>query len=126
VSSVRHFKTSENLARTVRTLHPELKRRVRAGLSCILRDPDSGKDLKGELAGLRSYRVGRLRIIYAFAGGDRDIELVAIGPRSTIYQDTLVILGRGQRENDTGADTPPAPPPMTTPRRRGHRRRAPR
>ena len=78
----------------VRSLHPELKRKVRAGLDVIRKDPSAGKELRDELAGLRSLRVGRFRIIYRIAPR-RLIDLVAIGPRRTIYQETLRLLRRG-------------------------------
>ena len=81
------------IAELVRTLHPELKRKVRAGLDLLRTDPAVGKELRDELAGLRSLRVGRLRIVYRVAGR-RLIDLVAIGPRRTIYQETLRLLRR--------------------------------
>lgn len=74
-------------------LHPELKGKVRAGLDLILTDPAAGKALRGELADLRSLRIGRFRVVYRVAPG-RLIELVAIGPRRTIYEDTLRLLRR--------------------------------
>jgi mRNA interferase RelE/StbE len=77
----------------VRSLHPELKRKVRAGLDLIRTDPAVGKELRDELAGLRSFRVGRVRIVYRVAPR-RLIDLVAIGPRRTIYEDTLRLLRR--------------------------------
>jgi mRNA interferase RelE/StbE len=77
----------------VRGLHPDLKRKVRAGLDVIRTDPAAGKELRDELAGLRSLRVGRVRIIYRVAPR-RLIDLVAIGPRRTIYQETLRLLRR--------------------------------
>ena len=77
----------------VRSLHPELKRKVRAGLDLIRTDPEIGKELRDELAGLRSLRVGPLRIVYRVAAR-RLIDLVAIGPRRTIYQETLRLLRR--------------------------------
>jgi mRNA interferase RelE/StbE len=77
----------------VRSLHPELKRKVRAGLDLIRTDPAVGKELRDELAGLRSSRVGRIRIVYRVAPR-RLIDLVAIGPRRTIYEDTLRLLRR--------------------------------
>jgi mRNA interferase RelE/StbE len=77
----------------VRGLHPDLKRKVRAGLDVIRTDPAAGKELRDELAGLRSLRVGRVRIIDRVAAR-RLIDLVAIGPRRTIYQETLRLLRR--------------------------------
>jgi mRNA interferase RelE/StbE len=78
----------------VRGLHPELRRKVRAGLDVIRTDPSVGKELRDELAGLRSLRVERFRIVYRIAPR-RLIDLVAVGPRRTIYQETLRLLRRG-------------------------------
>lgn len=77
----------------IRGLHPEIKRKVRAALDVIRADPAVGKDLRDELAGLRSFRLGRVRIIYR-VGPRRVIGLVAIGPRRTIYEETLRLLRR--------------------------------
>ena len=82
----------------LRSLHPDLKRKVRAGLDAIREDPSAGKELRDELAGLRSFRVGRLRIIYRVSPKGV-IELVAIGPRRTIYEETF---RRVRRERETG------------------------
>jgi len=82
-----------DVAELVRGFHPELKRKVRAGLDLIRSDPAAGKPLHDELAGLQSLRVGRVRIIYRAVPG-RVIELVAIGPRRTIYEETLRLLRR--------------------------------
>ena len=84
------------LATLIRGLHPELKRKVRAGLDTIRTDAQAGKELRDDLAGLRSLRIGRFRIIYRIAPRGL-IELVAIGPRRSIYEETLRLL-RGGRE----------------------------
>lgn len=76
-----------DVAGLIKNLHPGLKRKVRNALEQLISDPHSGKVLKDELEGLRSYRVGRFRIIYRIATG-RCIDLVAIGPRSIIYEET--------------------------------------
>jgi mRNA interferase RelE/StbE len=81
----------------LRHLHPGLKRKVRAALEAVLLDPDHGKALRGELLGLRSVRVGRLRVIYRIT--PTAIELVAIGPRRTVYQETVRLLRRETGEN---------------------------
>ena len=81
----RRVRVPHEIAALVRGLHPVLKRKVRAALQAILDDPYAGKALCNELRGLRSYRVGRLRIIYRLR---RDVELVAIGPRDSIYVET--------------------------------------
>lgn len=79
----------------VRDLHPELKKKVRAALDEILREPGCGKALRQELKGLHSLRVGRFRIIYRIAG-DRQIDIVAIGPRERIYEETLRLVLRSK------------------------------
>ena len=75
----------------IRTLHPSLKKKIRSSLKMVLSDPRSGKALRDELAGLRSFRVSSFRIIYRIKDPDR-IELVAIGPRQRIYEETYRII----------------------------------
>jgi mRNA interferase RelE/StbE len=84
----------EHISQLVRAMHPELKKKVRAALEIILSDPSSGKGLKSELSGLRSYRIGSFRIIYRVA--DRVVELVAIGPRKQIYAETYRLLRKSK------------------------------
>lgn len=48
------------------------------------RDPRLGHELRGRLAGLRSYRVGVYRIIYEFRD-DRVVRVVAIRHRGSAY-----------------------------------------
>jgi len=67
----------------VRVLPPTLKRKVRAGIEAIRADPELGDELIRELSGLRRLRVGRLRIVYRVNA--RQIQVVAVGPRATIY-----------------------------------------
>jgi len=80
----------------LRGLHPQLKKKVRAALQSLCADPHSGKALKDELEGLRSFRVGRLRIIYRL-GLRKQVEIVAIGPRKNIYEETFMLVMRETR-----------------------------
>jgi len=82
-----------SLADGLRRLHPELKRKVRAALDLIREDPAIGKELHDDLEGLRSVRVGRFRVVYRVAER-RVVDLVAIGPRRTIYEETARLLRR--------------------------------
>ncbi len=75
----------------IRRMHPSLKRKIRSCLKMILSDPHSGKALMDELAGVRSVRVGSFRIIYRIKDPE-EIELVAIGPRERIYEETFRII----------------------------------
>lgn len=75
----------------IRGCHPLLKRKIRAGLRHIVAEPEAGKSLKDELEGLKSYRIGKFRIIYRTAP-KRIIDIVAIGPRKSIYEETYRII----------------------------------
>jgi mRNA interferase RelE/StbE len=69
-----------------------IKSHIRSGLQTILDNPYAGKALKDELKGLRSYRVKRYRIIYRIRPGKKHIEIITIGPRKIIYEETYRIL----------------------------------
>ena len=80
------------VAQFLRNVHPHLKRKVKASLRLILDAPHAGKELKDELAGLRSFRVTRFRIIYRVR--KNIVEIVAVGPRERIYQETFRLLNK--------------------------------
>lgn len=88
----RRLKLTKGMRSLIRHLHPDLKRKVRAALKEILANPGSGKNLKNQLSGLRSFRIGKLRIIYRLASGA--VEVIALGPRRNIYAETLRLLER--------------------------------
>jgi len=81
------------LTELLRSLHPGLKRKIRAGIDAIREDPLAGKELREDLSGLRSFRVGRFRIIYRIRPR-RVIEVIAVGPRRTVYAETFRLLRR--------------------------------
>ena len=81
----------EEIVDFLRSLHPEIKRKVKAALDLIASDPAVGKSLRDELRGLRSFKIGRFRIIDKVTS-KRIIEIVAIGPRRTIYEETYRLL----------------------------------
>ncbi len=90
--ALHRIRVPDEVACLVRGMHPTLKRKTKASLKTILADPSSGKALKDELAGLRSFRVGTFRIIYRMTRNI--IEIVAIGPRERIYEETYRLLKR--------------------------------
>jgi mRNA interferase RelE/StbE len=75
----------------LRSLHPEIKRKIKAALNFIASDPGMGKSLRGERRELKSFKVGRFRVIYRVTS-KRIIGIVAIGPRRTIYEETYRLL----------------------------------
>lgn len=81
------LKVPAEIRSLIRRLHPQLKRKVRAALADIVKDPVCGKALKEELEGYWSLPIGRTRIIYR--PGEGGIDIVAIGPRETIYEDAF-------------------------------------
>lgn len=83
------------VAELIRGMHPLLKKKVKAGLSAVASNPDSGKALKEDLEGLKSLRIGKFRIIYRMVG--KTVEIVAVGPRKVIYQETHRLLIREKK-----------------------------
>ena len=83
----------------IRHLPPELKARVKAALRSIVDDPHRAKELRDDLAGLRSYRIGRSRIIYRIVGSM--VQIVALGPRADIYERAAAELSKSLRKGKT-------------------------
>lgn len=90
------LKIPHDTAALVRSMHPDLKRKIKAGLRAILKDSHAGKALKDELDGLRSFRVGKFTIVYRIGTEGATIEIAAIGPRNRIYEETLRFLKKKQ------------------------------
>ena len=84
------LRTPDDVATLVRSLHPDIKKKIKSGLKLLLENPSAGKALKSELAGLNSLRIGRFRIVYEIL--EHEIALIAIGPRKTIYEETARLL----------------------------------
>ena len=91
----------DEVAALVRNLHPQIKSSIKFALKMILEDPFCGKSLKEELKGLKSYRVKRYRIIYRISR-DGIIEVVTIGPRRHIYEDTFRIISQQKEAKSEG------------------------
>ena len=87
----RKLRVPDEIVGLIRGCHPHLKRKIRAGLRRIMTEPESGKSLKDELEGLRSYLVSRFRVIYRISS-KQIIDIIAVGPRKTIYEQTYRII----------------------------------
>jgi mRNA interferase RelE/StbE len=90
------FRVPAEVAQLVRGLHPDIKRKVRAALDRLAQDVEAGKALQGDLRGLRSLRVARFRVIYR-APARWVIEIVTIGPRDRVYEETLRLVSAERR-----------------------------
>lgn len=92
------LRISDELVTLIRNLHPVIKSDIRNALRLLTHNPDAGKPLKDELDGLRSYRMKQYRVIYRVpAPPPRIIEIVAIGPRKTIYEATFNLISSEHR-----------------------------
>jgi len=80
----------------IRHLPAEVKAKVKAALRSIADDPSRAKDLRAELAGLRSYRIARSRIIFRIVGSV--VQIVALGPRAGIYERAAIELSKKLRK----------------------------
>jgi mRNA interferase RelE/StbE len=87
----RKLRVPAEIVALIRGCHPRLKRKIRAGLRQIMTEPESGKTLKDELEGLKSYPVSRFRIIYRISS-KKIVDIIAVGPRKTIYEETFRII----------------------------------
>ena len=83
-----------HVAEVIRSLHPDLKRSIKAAVRGIATDPEYGEPLQRELDGLRKYRVRRFRIVYAIDRKRRVIRLMAVGHRRHVYEELTVHLSR--------------------------------
>lgn len=88
----RSLVVSDDLRNFIRYLPPALKGKIKRGLEEILAEPHSGKSLRDDLAGLRSYRIGEIRIVYQTDA--HSITLITVGPRKTVYQKAALELKR--------------------------------
>lgn len=78
-----------------KSVQRDLKRLSKAEVSRILdkieqelmKKPEANPVLKGQFAGLRKYRVGGYRVIYALLG--TDILILRIGNRRDVYKGEL-------------------------------------
>jgi mRNA interferase RelE/StbE len=93
-TGIHSLRITDETAALIRGMHPELKKKIKSGLKIILEEPHAGKLLRIELTGLRSFRVSRFRIIYRVS--ENDMEIVAIGPRIRIYEETYRLLRKNK------------------------------
>ena len=95
---INKLRVPDEVAELIRNLHPHIKKKIRLSLRQILLDPHSGKELKDELQGMRSFGVSRFRIIYRLSR-KKQIEIVAVGPRKNIYEETYILLKRTKKDD---------------------------
>ncbi len=92
------LRVPDQIVELLRGMHPHLKKKIKKALQTIITDPYAGKFLKNELEGLRSYRISRFRIIYRISK-KQVIDIIAIGPRNSIYEETFRVISREKRQS---------------------------
>jgi len=101
MTQIRKLRVPDEIVALIRSMHPDLKRKIRGSLQTILSEPFAGKALRDELSGLRSFRVSRFRIIYRISK-KQQIEVVTIGPRDRIYEETFRIISKQTKQSSSG------------------------
>ncbi|MBW1981238.1 MAG: type II toxin-antitoxin system RelE/ParE family toxin [Deltaproteobacteria bacterium] len=79
-------------ARLISKLHPENKKLIKAALRELREAPYSGHDLQEELAGFKSFKSKRYRIIYRVNDDEQFIEIYYVGHRKDIYEQFRELL----------------------------------
>jgi len=81
-----------HVAEVIRSVHPDLKRSIKAAVRAIAANPECGEPLLRDLDGLWKYRVRRFRIVYAIDRKTRVIRLMAVGHRRRVYEELAARL----------------------------------
>ena len=68
----------------LRSLHIDVQRMLKKAIKDLEKDPDQGKQLGGELAGFRSIRVGKYRVIYSVQPPET-VLVHTLGHRREVY-----------------------------------------
>ena len=75
---------SEQIVARLRTLHPDHRKDIRAGLRELANGRGDVKELEGRLAGFCRLRIGRYRIGYRYR--EKHIEAIFLEQRSIVYE----------------------------------------
>jgi mRNA-degrading endonuclease RelE of RelBE toxin-antitoxin system len=81
-------------AAAIRHLSPSLKKAVRDAIAVLANEPHRGGPLRRELAAYHKFKVRRFRIVYQIDRARRTVRIVAVGARSTIYEELAERIGR--------------------------------
>ena len=90
--SGRKLRVPDEIRDAIGLLPPDTKRKVRAALTAVLDEPTIGDPLRDRLRGYRRIRIGRWRVVYRERA--RLVEILAMGPRATVYEELLARLTR--------------------------------
>ena len=83
--------------RNVEKLDPSVRKLIRKAIESLAVNPEKGKPLSYELAGLRSLRTTDYRVIYRTKGGKLLIIVVAVGHPREVYKKLRELLSFARR-----------------------------
>ena len=86
------IRATQEASRLLSSFHPETKKQLKQSLNELRRDPYIGKDLREELAGFKSLRQNKYRIIYNLNEEEKIIQIFYIGRRKDIYEQFRKLL----------------------------------
>jgi len=81
----------------VEKLDPSVRKLIRKAIESLAVNPEKGKPLSYELAGLRSLRTTDYRVIYRTKGGKLLIIVVAVGHPREVYKKLRELLSFARR-----------------------------
>ena len=76
---------TQKAAKAILKLNPSIRKRIKRGIEELQLKPDIGKQLTGQLKGLRSLRISKYRIIYKKETADLIVLIIAVGHRKSVY-----------------------------------------
>ncbi|MBN1940204.1 MAG: type II toxin-antitoxin system RelE/ParE family toxin [Candidatus Aminicenantes bacterium] len=84
--------------RNIDSLDTSVRKLVRRAVESLAAEPEKGKPLSHQLAGLRSLRTSDYRIIYRAKGSDLVVLVVAVGHRREVYKRLGELIGLAARK----------------------------
>lgn len=68
------------------SLHPDIRKQIKATLAELIQTPHLGKALQNELIGFRSLKIKRYRVVYQVDDPGKTVVIYAVGHRRDIYE----------------------------------------
>ena len=88
------IKFTEEAKKKIKKLDPPIKLVIKKAIESLAENPNRGKPLSHELAGLYSLRISDYRIIYRIKGEVLVIIVITVGHRREIYKKLKALIDR--------------------------------
>ena len=93
------IKFTPEAAKLLTIFHPESKKLIKAALDELRQSPFLGDNLQEELAGFKSYKSKRYRILYNLNEDESVIRVYYIGHRRDVYDQFRLLLNKLQNDS---------------------------